>query len=375
MLSDSGYSPFDRFFFPQVHSPTLLLNALPPHLGLVLGGADRLELHRWMLAGYVQPGTDTYKAHYGAAAGYLNNMIAPAFLIAQGSLVDWRNEVADETDPMITYHEEHRTRDVVGAIGYTYRGTLTGTLGGVYTDDFSQRETDPSLHVHVGGPSATLQWYSAESTRYTGPRRALLVGGQVAYYPETWSTFMGNITDAGGTLGVTLPLPVGRRHTVSAFARGRTLIAPGETGLLQVGGDSALGFVWQRSNKMDPAPFDDIRFPPNLRFVEPLRGYEDYAITSDQVVLGEVAWKYPLIIDRGVASAWFLPAHYLRQLDLELFAAGAITDREDKHYDVGAAATLRLQFLRIPLAVTYQIARRLVDDEALTQFVGIGPDL
>jgi hypothetical protein len=348
---------------------------LPPHIGVVLGGADRLELHRWMLAGYVQPGNDTYKAHYGAAAGYLNNMIAPAFLLAQGGFVDWRNEVADEFDPMITYNEEHRTRDAIAAIGYTWRGTLTGLLGGVYTDDFSQRESDPSLHVHVGGPSASLQWYSAENTRYTGPRRALLVESQVAYYPAQWSTFMGNITDVGGTLGVTLPVPIGRRHTISAFARGRTLIGPDDTGLLQVGGDSALGLLWQRSNKPEPMPFDETRFPPNLRFVEPLRGYEDYAITSDRVVIGEVAWKYPLIIDRGVASAWFLPAHYLRQIDLELFAAGAITDGDDKHYDVGAAVTVRLQLLRIPLAVTYQIARRLVDDEALAQLVGIGADI
>ena len=56
-------------------------------------------------------------------------------------------------------------------------------------------------------------------------------------------------------------------------------------------------------------------------------------------------------------------------------AAGAIDDQNEAHYDVGAATTLRLQLLRIPLLVTYQIARRLVDDEALTQLVGIGADL
>ena len=72
---------------------------------------------------------------------------------------------------------------------------------------------------------------------------------------------------------------------------------------------------------------------------------------------------------------WFLPAAFLRQLDLELFGAGAIDADNDKHYAVGAATTLHLQFFRIPLAVTYQIARRLVDDKAVTQFVGIGPDI
>jgi hypothetical protein len=172
-----------------------------------------------------------------------------------------------------------------------------------------------------------------------------------------------------------MPLPFGRRHTFSAFARARSLFADQDTGLLQVGGDSALGVLWNRSNKLEAPEFDTSRFPPNLRFVEPLRGFEDFAIPTDRVKLGEVSWKYPLIIDRGMAAVWFLPAAYLRQLELEPFATGAITDANDRHYAVGAAITLRMQFLRIPLAITYQIARRLSDDEALTHFVGIGPDI
>jgi hypothetical protein len=275
----------------------------------------------------------------------------------------------------VEHEEEHRTRDVFGAIGYTYRGTLTGTLGGVYTDDYAQVDSDPGVQLFIGGPSATLQWYSVESTRYTGPRRALLVDGQIAYYPKQWSSFMGNITDVAGTVGFTLPLPFGRRHTISAFARARSLISAQDTGLLQVGGDSALGLLWNRSNKMEPAEFDDDRFPPNLRFVEPLRGFEDFPLTSDRVKIGEVSWNYPIIIDRGTAAMWFLPAAYLRQIDLEPFATVAVVEANDRHHAVGAAITLRLQFLRIPFAITYQIARRLSDDEALTQFVGLGADI
>ena len=91
--------------------------------------------------------------------------------------------------------------------------------------------------------------------------------------------------------------------------------------------------------------------------------------------LVDAGWRYPIIIDEGRANLWFLPAVFLRQLDLELFGAGAIDAQDEKHYALGAATTLHLQFLRIPLAVTYQIARRMVDDRAITQFVGIGPDL
>ena len=81
------------------------------------------------------------------------------------------------------------------------------------------------------------------------------------------------------------------------------------------------------------------------------------------------------LIDEGRASLWVLPAAFLRQLDLEVFASGAVDQQRDKHVAAGAAFTLHLQLFRIPLAVTYQVARRIVDDKALTQLVGIGPDL
>ena len=125
-----------------------------------------------------------------------------------------------------------------------------------------------------------------------------------------------------------------------------------------------------------PPAFDDVRFPPNLRFIEPLRGYEDYAITTDRAAIGSLSWRYPLIIDRGVAATfWVLPASFLRELDLELFATGAIDRRQDLHAATGAVLTLRLELLRVPLSVAYQIARRVRDDDALTQLVGFALEL
>lgn len=375
--SDRDYSAFDHFFYPQLRSPTLAFGGGVPHLGIALSGADRLALHRWALAGYVQPavGDVGTKAHYGAYAGYLNNMLAPVSILAEGTFLDWAAPIATD-DPDVTITEERETRDASVAIAYTYRETLTALVGGQYTSDYYQIDTAPGDRVWLGGPQASLSWYSLEPTRYTGPRRALFVSGELGYYPTELSSFQGHITDLGGTLGGTVPVPFTRRHTLTGYVRGRALVARDDTNLLQVGGDSALGRVWNRSSiSTMPPTFDTSRFPPNLSFVEPLRGYEDYAITTDQVTLGEVAWKYPFIIDQGLASTWFFPATYLRQLDIELFAAGAIDDAREAHYAVGTAATLHLQFLRVPLVVSYQIARRLVDDEALTQFVGVGPDL
>jgi hypothetical protein len=401
--SDTKYSGFDRLFYPTVRAPTIVSGGGFPHFGLVLGGGDRLGMQRWSLAGYAQPtvadiGT---KTHYGAAFGYANAMLAPLNIIAQGGFLNWAAPVQQVDpvtgepltdpvtgDPLPALTEERRTRDAALIIERTWRQTFTAGVGGAYTDDFVEIEGDPSSRsrVHVGGPTLALTWYSAETTRYTGPRRALLIAGQSSYYPHQLSTFMGDITDVGGTLGVVAPLPIGRRHTITAVLRGRALIAKDETGLLQVGGDSALGFLWNRSSvSTAPPSFDASRFPPNLRFVEPLRGYEDYAITADQLAIGELSWRYPLIIDRGTAHFLVLPAFYLRQLDLELFGAYAVTHRKAldsadeqaprAHYDIGAAVTLHLQFLRVPLIVQYQLARRLVDDKALTQFVGVGADL
>jgi hypothetical protein len=65
----------------------------------------------------------------------------------------------------------------------------------------------------------------------------------------------------------------------------------------------------------------------------------------------------------------------VRELDLELFASGALDGDHRRHAAGGAAISLRIDFLRIPLVVQYQIARRIRDDDALTQLVALGPDL
>jgi len=376
--SDNPYSIFDHLFYPEVRSPTIATGGSGfPAFGLLLAGGDRLFLQRWMLAGYAQPTIDNIgtRTHWGAGAGYLNNMLAPAIILAQGGFLDWAAPVATD-DPMVTLTEEHRTRDASLAIGYIWRGTLTATAGFVYTDDYVQTDVEPATRAYLTGPQVTLDWIAGESTRYTGLRRALILRGQAAYYPVQWSSFLSNITDVGGSIGTVLPLPFGRRHTISAVVRGRALISPMDTGLLQVGGNSELAFLWNRhSTTTDPPEFDLTRFPTNLRFLEPLRGYEDYAITTDRVGIGEIAWRYPIIIDRGTAALWFLPAHYLRELDIELFAAGAIDQEQRKHYAVGGALTLKVQLLRIPFNIVYQLARRLVDDKAITQFIALGFEL
>jgi hypothetical protein len=382
IVSDRPFSKFDHLLFPQLRAPTVVVDSAEtsPHVGFVFGGGDRLGIQRYSVAGFVQPPLGgVTRAHYGADVAYLCNAFAPVQLYADANFYDWGDRTAATSGTTTqTVADERRTRDAIVALSNTYRGTLVTSLGALYTDDST---TVPSLayahRTHAGGPQLALQWESAETTRYTAERRALIVDASAAFYPRATTTFTGDITDVGGTLGAFLPLPVGRRHRLYIDVRGRALLSPQETGLLQLGGLPSPAFytAYARSSTGAPPQFDDSRFPPNLTFVEVLRGYEDYAITTDRAALADVAWRYPWIIDRGVAAtARLLPASFLREVDLELFGAGAVDSAGATHAAAGGAVTLRLEALRIPLVLTYQLARRFADDRAITQLFGVGPD-
>jgi hypothetical protein len=314
----------------------------------------------------------TDSVHWGAQAGYLNMMLAPWQIIAAAQFIDWVDPITTSA-PVVTLAEERRTRDAQLSLARTWRGGLTTAVSGVYTEDFDQPFGEPGADRKLGGPAASLSWVFGETTAYGGYRRALFGNASAAYYPHALSSFAGDIYDAGGELGAVVPLPFGRRHRLSVAVRGRALLARDDTNLLQVGGDSGLADLWNGTSATADSPsFDTSRFPPNLRFVERLRGYEDYAITTDRVAIGQAAWRYPLIIDRGTAATLgVLPASFLSQLDLELFADAALDRSQDLHAAVGAAATARFTLLRFPLQVVYQLARRVRDDDAVTQLVGL----
>jgi hypothetical protein len=382
VLSDQPYSPFEHLLFPQLRSPTILsYSSGTPHVGVVLGGGDRLDMQRWSIAGYVQPASDiSDQLHWGADAAYLNMMLAPWQIYAAAGFVDWVDPVATD-DPDVTLTEERRTRDAQLTLSRLWRGTLQTQLSGIYTEDTyrlpGQRPSDPlgpPVRRELGGAGLSLAWVWGDATAYTGRRRVLTGNAAAAYYPRSLSSFAGDIYDTGGALGTVLPLPFGRRHTLSARLRGRALVSSDNVGLLQLGGESGVGSLFSASSvATEPPSFDSDRFPPNLRFIEVLRGYEDYAITTDRAAIGDLSWRYPLIIDRGFAATFgFLPASYVSQIDFELFAAGAFDQRQDLHAAAGALIDVRLTVLRLPFVVAYQIARRLRDDEAITQIVSLG---
>lgn len=377
-LSDEPASAFDHLFVPQALMPEVDYVNHRSLVGLSLSGGDRLQLQRWYLTGFVEPTLNHSgsRMHYGASAAYLADFFAPIHMLAEAHILSWPDSVAS-ADPKVTLTRERRTHDVQLALLHTWRETLTSALTASYTEDRSTIGTDPEHYTRLGGASLSATWFSADATRYAGVRRAVELTFAAGLYPRALSTFSGTIGDVGGALGGVVPLPFGARHTLTLGVRGRALLASNDTGLLQVGGNGAAAItLWSRSSiSTAPPKYDDARFPSENRFIENLRGYEDYAITTDRAAIGDIAWRYPVIIDRGVAALWFLPAQFLRELDFEAFGAGAYDRSSHKHAAVGAAVTLHAQLLRIPWRFMYQIARRITDDNGLTQLFAFTVDL
>ena len=137
---------------------------------------------------------------------------------------------------------------------------------------------------HLGGPQLALAWVTASRpTRYTGPRRALCVGRDRRVLPAR-------------------RVDVRRRHhrrrrlarrrraaAVRAAATRCTRRARPRADRARRHRAAPARRRLRPRRRCSPAPLVDrrrrpasirSRFPPNLRFIEPLRGYEDFAITD-----------------------------------------------------------------------------------------------
>jgi len=384
LLSDRGYSIFDGLFRPQLHAFAF---ASPAPSALLFGagfaGGDRLGYQRWALTGYLNPSPKP--ALFSWAAAYHNAMLAPWGLAVQAQELRWHHPY--DLDPEAAGFEafaDRRQLDVAASFGRIFRGTTLLSLDGVYTRDAfdaSVEAGDPRIWRRLGGAGLTIAQDTAEGTRYGGIRRRLAGVLSSVLYPRRLSTFGVDLIDARAELAVTAPLPWTRRHALDLDVIGRA-VEPREDvmvePLLQIGGPGPLLVLYERADPMEDAPLiDDDAFPDHLRFAEPLRGFEDLTLPARRAALGTLRWRYPLIIDAGWAtSLYYFPAILIRQLDLELFGAGSLLDDGtgawSRHLAGGAALSLATYFWRVPVTVQYQVSRRITDDEAISQVVGIG---
>jgi hypothetical protein len=380
VVSDQPYSQFDHLLVPQLHALALVTVEGGNLFGLNFSGADRLSFHNWSVTGLYQ---STSKRASGLFS-YVNTQLAPVIIGASASRLSWdsRVEVTDEMGDTVVLIEDRRQSDADLFISRTWRGSTTMTLSALGTDDRRPDDPEPLFrHRRMAGGSLSLDYAAFEATHYGGIRRALVLSTSAAFYPEAASTLEQSFADVRAEVGVTVPLPLSRRHALALSLRGRQLAGAGGQSLLQVGGVGLFAPLYEHEIDAEPPGYDasDI-LPERVRFLEPLRGFEDYAIGVDRVAIGDLTYRHPIIIDEGFASTlWLFPSLFVRQLDFELFASAALDDIPDLndleqrlHAAAGGSLSLRLAVWILPFSLRYQIAQRLTDDEALVQEIGLG---
>jgi hypothetical protein len=374
ILSDAPYTPLERFFIPTlrvpwvapraitVPGPATLVGAL---LGISLMGSDRLGLHGYAL----NASWDTLLRSPNVEVGYGTALLAPWWVqlsasYASGAAIHPTGGGAYE-GALVT-----NTRLSASASRTLWTTPVTFSLDAIWERE-APTSVSPGSFLRFVGPQIGVEYLAAEGTAYGGTRRALGLAGFVAAYPM----FLGSsvqLADLGGSLTLFVPLPFTTRHTLRLTGRGRIL--PGAPpGLLQVGGvGRGLGYTVRGAPDPEPPP---LNLPSGVSFVEPMRGYEDFAVRGTMAAIGGARYRYPLIVDAGYASFFYLfPSFFIRQMDLEAFGEVAVLDNQARPFNAaaGAAVLIRTVFgSALPVSVIYQFSYRF--DPALlpSHFVGI----
>jgi hypothetical protein len=374
--NDTPYTQTDHLFALQTHGIDVVAAGRQGTLGILsFGGADRLQFHRWALEGIWQLGSGG--PGYGASLAYANQLWAPFSIVADALALRYHDTLPAPPSPLFQptlspapFVLQKTLLEADLFISRAFYGAPAQAGFHAIADD---QPGEPTLRVQnrrAAGPFVSAAYEGIETTPYTGVRRALMAFPSVAVYPGAWNSAGAMLTDARlELLGVT-PLPLSRRHRLTLDLRGRDLFGlPDGARWLQVGGGLTALAVNRWPDGPVPPDVTIHSLPGTVAFLEPLRGYEDFPIATDRIFIAEVAYRYPLIIDRGTASTlWLLPSSFVRQINLELFATAATDAHGDPpHAAGGTAITLAMAIWQVPLALTYQLARRVEDDHALVQ--------
>lgn len=361
--SDGPYRPGEGLGVPLLRLPAIaalspVCNAAGCYLDttwtLALAGRDRLSFHNWGLSVvFATPSLDL--SVYGS---YDNQTLAP-WLVSASAGYDRRTFVDPLKGPVLN---EIASANV--AVGRAFFDTPVGLSFGGF------QQWDPVKgDARFVGPSVGFDYFASEATVYAGLTRALGVRGQLAIYPGGLSTYP--VTDL--SLGFTgaLPLPVLKRHSFTFGVDVRSIFGAPD-GALQVGGVARGTDLLSVNRTASGEDAPDVPMPAT--FAIGVRGYEDYGIRANKAGVGVARYRYPVIIDRGFASIFYvLPSLFFRQVDADLFGSAAITDAPLHPWlrAVGASVSLRLLLGgALPLSIYYRWAWRL--DERLKALHSIG---
>ncbi len=392
--TDSPYRAFPDVLIPTMRGPSLSLFAASssgggvvrnyPVVGIALLGSDPLGYHRWGLAGALQIGS----LRASGAAAYLNAQLAPVFVMISASQLSYeqtlKREVDTDDDGEPDDEQRYRVvteqREATLSVGVSLRTSYLASAFNVLDDYQSGNDPPTPDRRRLAGPSLLFAHDSLEYTPMSGPRRGFFTSLSGSLFPKKLSTLPFDLTDIAGDLSVYSPLPFSRRHTLSLSLRARALLHDaGNVRLLRVGGVSAYGdSLYSGPEGNDADWFAGV--PEARRFSEPLRGYETFSFLTNQIGTAQLRYRYPFIIDAGVASSLgFLPSFFVREIDLELFGVAATTSTkrpEDfARLVAGAALTLSTRFYYVPLSVRYQLSQRFTDDNMLQHVLALGVGL
>lgn len=332
VTSDEKYSSLDHLFLPQLRVPAITtIGTQGATFSVSLMGRDRLGRHNWAINGYLSvPNLENT-----VQLGYRNLSLAPWSFIVSGERSAFTSEAF-----------------WTGGVFASRTVFSVPLFFGMQTEVWQPFGQAVEKFI---GPTFALSYAAGDSTAYAGPQRTFSFSMDVSAYPQ----FLGSdrdMLDLRGSVGLAFPLPLSKRHSFIVSATGRAL--PGAPpGALRVGGTSSLTTIFQRGSS-DPFPAGPGVFLPGT-LVEPLRGYDDFAIRAQYLGLFNARYRYSFIIDRGFASLLYIfPSIFFRQLDVEGFGAAAFTESQMAR-SAGAAISFRVSLGGfIPLSLTYQFAWR-----------------
>ncbi|MCA3011099.1 MAG: hypothetical protein INH41_01730 [Myxococcaceae bacterium] len=360
VTKDEPASSLDQLFVPLLRLPAITVlpevtgppGALASGLTWVttlyasLSGRDRLGRHSWAINGTFSLPRNLWSL----ALEYRNLQLAPLEL----SAVAAREALSDGAFSSAEASVSRSFWTVPVRLGL--RGLLSerrgGEVNGVPTRPLGE---GPNVEAYLG-PELAASWAGGEATAYGGAQRLIALSGRAAAYPRALGSSR-DVFDLRGSLTVGVPLPLSQRQSLVVSLVGRGL--PGSpAGALRVGGQPQ-GFSLYQSQSSTDVPRGPGGYLPGT-LAEAVRGYDDFTLRSNGVGVGTARYRYSVIIDRGAASIlWLFPSFFARQLDVELFASGAVTTRGEWLRATGGAVSFRFNVMDVVgCARPYQYAWR-----------------
>ncbi|MBS2029957.1 MAG: hypothetical protein JST54_18795 [Deltaproteobacteria bacterium] len=350
VVRDEPYHATDHLLAPTYHLPLVVLGSASPTsitAGIEVAGSDRLGFHNYDLqASYGYPG-----GLISFAGDYVNMQLAPWQLgISASRLEDSEHTIEYDLDLGIsrTFWTTPVTLDV----------------------PFIRRES-AGFTGDLVGPRLTVLLAPVTGSVYGGTQRGFSLNLSGQGFPRG----LGNdfdFADVRSALRIWLPQPI-PRASLSVLGVARALPGAPET-LLTVGGLQPAGLIFQSSNTGADG-LQGVILPTQVSFNEPLRGYEDFTLHGNAVLIGGADFHVPLVIDYGWASFFYiLPSFFVREVDLDAFGRLAQLDGPvpGTHRVVGAQLSLQTRIGSLYAPVLYvQFANRFDDGLGPLTFFGL----